>query len=377
MQLRSLLAPLALWLAGGHAYAAPAAMPGALPAAPAPGALAVEPHDLVVDYTFRSGEHLADVRMHYTTLGTPRRNAANQITNAVLMLHWTSTSGAAMQTPEYASALFAPGKPLDPAKYFVIFIDNVGHGGSSKPSDGLHARFPHYGYRDMVALQHAVVHSLGIARLHAIVGTSMGGMHAWLWAETYPDEVEGIMPVVSLPVKIAGRNLLWRRIVEQAIRSDPEWQGGEYQHPPRGWLTAFPMFRMMLDGVPHMQAELTDREAADKYIADAEHLAAAVDANDVLYSLESSLDYDPEPELAKIHAKALVLNFDDDEFNPVALHTLEALTPRLPTARVVIQRGSPRSFGHSTQGHPSLWADHVGEFMRLLEHPAVPRRVQG
>ncbi len=251
-----------------------------------------------------------------------------------------------------------------------MFIDSVGHGRSSKPSDGLHARFPKYGYRDMVDIQHKVVsEALGITHLQAIIGLSMGGMHAWLWAEEYPDEVEAILPVVSLPTRIAGRNLVWRRIVARAIRAEPEWNGGDYTHAPRGWVEAFPLFRMMLDGVPHLQATIPDRAAADGFIQAASGVAATMDANDALYSLESSEDYDPEPGLARVHAKVLALNFSDDEFNPVALRALERLTPKVASARFVVQPGSDASFGHLTQAHPGLWADHVGELMRELDAP--------
>ena len=331
-------------------------------APPTPSATA---HDFIVDHRFANGEGL---RLHYTTLGKPHRGASGKVDNAVIMLHWTSANGAALQTPEFQSALYAAGRPLDSNKYFLIFVDNLGHGGSSKPSNGLHARFPHYGYRDLVELQHELVQrELGIEKLHAIVGLSMGGMHAWMWAETYPNDVDGILPVVSLPTRIAGRNLLWRRIVSRDIRRDPEWLGGDYQKPPRGWLEAFPLFRMMLDGVPHLQASIPDRGMADAFVDSAVEQARSMDANDVLYSLESSEDYDPEAALGSVHAQAYALNFGDDEFNPVELGVIERVQPRVPQARFVVQPGTPSSFGHLTQAHPSLWADHVATFLRELE----------
>jgi homoserine O-acetyltransferase/O-succinyltransferase len=369
------LGAVMLGLAACHAGPVPASPEPAAPAravvADTVSALPLQHHDAKYEnYRFRDGKTIPELRIHYSTFGTPQRDAAGKITNAVLVLHWTSASSAAVQTPEYVSSLYAPGKPLDPAKYYLVFIDNVGHGRSSKPSDGLHARFPKYGYRDMVDLQHRVVtEALGIAHLHAIVGMSMGGMHAWLWAENYPDEVDGILPVVSLPTRIAGRNLVWRRIVARAIRTDPEWKGGDYTHPPRGWVEAFPLFRMMLDGVPHLQATIPDRAAAAGFLQAASAVAATMDANDVLYSLESSEDYDPEPALARVRAKVLLLNFGDDEFNPVALHTLERLTPKVASARFVVQPGTDSSYGHLTQAHPGLWADHVGELMRDLDTP--------
>ncbi len=341
--------------------------PVAPPASPA--GLALSHRDVVLtDYRFRSGETLPSLRLHVSTAGTPRRDAAGRVDNAVLLLHWTSASSEALQSPAFVSALYGPGRPLDPARYYLIFVDNVGHGRSSRPSDGLRARFPRYGYRDMVDLQHRVVReSLGVERLHAIVGLSMGGMHGLLWAESYPDEVRGVMSVVALPARIAGRNLLWRRIVSRAIRTDPEYRGGDYTSPPRGFIEAMPLFRMMLDGAPHLDATLPDRAAADGFVARAVDEARRLDANDLLYSLESSADYDPEPDLGRITADVLALNFSDDAFNPPELGTLERLMPRIARGRFVMQPGTPASFGHFTQAHPELWAEHVGTFLRGLE----------
>ncbi|RYZ38973.1 MAG: alpha/beta fold hydrolase [Myxococcaceae bacterium] len=343
--------------------------PAAAPEAPAPGALEAREADAFFqDHRFRDGTVLPEVRIHYATLGTPRRDASGAVTNAVLLLHWTSASGEVLRGRSFMDSLFAPGRPLDATKYFLIFPDSVGHGRSSKPSDGARTKFPAYGYRDMVELQHRLVtQTLGIARLHAIVGLSMGGMNAWQWSELYPDAVEGVMPIVSLPTRIAGRNLLWRRFVSRQIRTDPEWKDGLYTTPPRGWREAFPVFRMMLDGVPHLQATLPDAAAADAFIAAAMTQAQGMDANDLLYSLESSSDYDPEPALGAIQARVFALNFSDDEFNPVSLRTLETLMPRVKRGRFVVQPGDARSFGHLTQAHPELWADQVAAFLAFLE----------
>jgi homoserine O-acetyltransferase len=194
------------------------------------------------NYRFRDGEVLPRVRIHYATLGSPHRNAKGQIDNAILVIHWTGADGNALLSKHYMEALFAAGRPLDATRYFLILPDNVGHGKSSKPSDGLKAAFPKYGYADMVDLQHRLVtEKLGIEHLHAILGMSMGGMNAWQWAEAYPDAMDGVMPVVSMPIPISGRNMLWRRIVIDAIRSDPQWNGGNYTSPPQGWLNAFPI----------------------------------------------------------------------------------------------------------------------------------------
>jgi homoserine O-acetyltransferase/O-succinyltransferase len=319
------------------------------------------------NYRFHDGKSLARLHIHYATLGTPHRNAQGQIDNAVLVIHWTGADGNTLLSKNYMEALFAPGRPLDATRYFLIFPDNVGHGKSSKPSDGLKAKFPKYGYRDMVDLQHRLVtETLGIEHLHAILGMSMGGMNAWQCAEAYPDAMDGIMPVVSMPIPISGRNMLWRRMVVDAIRSDPQWNGGNYNSPPQGWLNAFPLMRMMLDGVPRLQVVVPDGPAADRFIAEAQHQAAAVDVNDILYSLSSSADYDPRPGLAAIKTKVYALNFADDEFNPAELHVLEELMPKVREGRFIIQPGSAESFGHLTMAHPELWSEHVAEFMRSL-----------
>jgi homoserine O-acetyltransferase/O-succinyltransferase len=325
------------------------------------------------DYRFRSGETLARLRIHYATLGAPHRDAHGQVDNAVLVLHWTGADGRALLSPTYMKALFDPGRPLDARRYYLIVPDSVGHGQSSKPSDGLKAGFPNYGYGDIVDLQHKLVtETLGIKHLHAILGMSMGGMNAWQWAEAYPDAMDGVMPVVSLPIKVSGRNLLWRRMVIDAIRSDPEWNRGNYTKPPTGWLRGYEVLRMMIDGVPHLQTVITDGPAADRFIADARKQAEPVDANDILYSLKSSADYDPQPGLASITTKVFALNFADDEFNPVELHVLERLMPRVRQGRFVVQPGSETSYGHLTMAHPDLWAKHVGAFMRALGD-AAPR----
>ncbi|MDC0714870.1 alpha/beta fold hydrolase [Stigmatella sp. ncwal1] len=383
---RRALSPLALVLVLGCASSRPLEgvraehISTAAPFRAVPGLVAQEGDAVFKDHRFRDGSVLPEVRLHYATAGTPRRDAKGRVTNAVLLLHWTGSSGEVLRSQPFADALFAPGKPLDAAKFFLIFPDSIGHGRSSKPSDGLRSRFPAYGYQDMVELQHRVVtETLGIARLHAIVGLSMGGMNAWLWSEMYPDDVGSVMPIVSLPTRITGRNLLWRRFVSHQIRNDPEWKGGHYTAPPRGWLEAFPVFRMLLDGVPHLQATIPDPAAADAFIREAIAQAARTDANDLLYSLESSNDYDPEPALGRIRAKVFALNFSDDEFIPVSLHALERLMPRVAQGRFVIQEGNERSFGHFTQAHPGLWAEHVAAFLAYAEeesgsHPSPSSR---
>jgi homoserine O-acetyltransferase/O-succinyltransferase len=320
------------------------------------------------NYRFRNGETLARLRIHYATLGKLHRDSRGDIDNAVLVLHWTGADGRAVLSPEFTKALYDSGRPLDAGRYYLIFADSIGHGQSSRPSDGLKAKFPNYGYSDMVDLQHRLVaETLGIKQLHAIVGMSMGGMNAWQYAEAYPDAVSGVMPIVSFPAKVSGRNLLWRRMVIDDIRSDPAWNEGNYGKAPKGWLRGYELLRLMIDGVPHLQSIIADGDAADRFIAQAKGQAALIDANNVLYSLQSSSDYDPEPALSSIKAKVFALNFDDDEFNPEQLQILEHLMPQVSHGRYVVQTASENSDGHLTMAHPALWAEHVGEFMRWLE----------
>jgi homoserine O-acetyltransferase len=344
--------------------AAPQANHSAATASLAP----VQADAIFENYRLRNGEAFGQLRLHYATLGKPHRNAQGEIDNAVMVLHWTGNSGASMLTPEYINALFASGQPLDANRYYLIIPDNLGHGRSSRPGDGLRARFPHYGYNDLVDLQHKLItETLGIKRLYAILGASMGGMNAWQWAAAYPDNVNAIMPVVALPVPISGRNLLWRRIVIADIRNDPDWQRGDYVKPPRGFLEGYQVLRMMIDGVPHLQAVISDTKAAEDFMAAAAKQNAQSDPNDLLYSLEASRDYDPEPGLATIRAKVYALNFSDDEFNPDGLGLLQSRMKLVKNGSYVVQAGSPDSFGHLTMAHPSLWAARVREFMNSLE----------
>jgi homoserine O-acetyltransferase/O-succinyltransferase len=305
-------------------------------------------------FRFGSGETL-DVRLHYATAGTQVRDSSGRIVNAVLMLHWTGGTHESLLGEEFRHSLYGPGRPLDAATHYLIFPDSLGHGGSSKPSDGLRARFPRYGYREMVELQHKLVTEvLGIRKLRSIVGISMGGMHAWMWAELWPEAVLGIVPVVAMPMRISGRNLVWRRIVARQIRTDPEWLEGEYLSPPRGFREAYTIFRMMLHGVQQLQDLIPDVAAADAFVEAAAEQGEAIDANDLLYALEASEDYDPVPE--RILTKVLAVNFADDEFNPVLM--VKPLIYRVPHGRLVLLPGGA---GHQSHGLASRWAERVRE----------------
>src|SRR5919201_1626198 len=256
--------------------------------------------DFVIrDFRFASGETLPELRIHYRTLGQPRRDDRGSVRNAVLILHGTTGSGANFLRPEFAGELFGPGQPLDAARYFIVLPDGVGHGRSSKPSDGLRARFPRYGYLDMVEAQRRLLaDGLGITRVRLVLGTSMGGMHTWLWGELHPDAVDALMPLASLPTQISGRNRAWRRVIIDAIRNDPAWNGGEYKTQPPSLHTAGEMLFFMSSNPILRQKEApslakTD-EVLDRFVSD--YLKTG-DANDVLYALEASHDYDPGPAL--------------------------------------------------------------------------------
>ncbi|UMB72159.1 alpha/beta fold hydrolase [Mycobacterium paraterrae] len=316
------------------------------------------------DYRFRNGEPLSQLRIHYSVLGQPHRNQQGVTDNAILLLHWTNASGQALLAPEFRDALFAPGAPFDATRFFVIIPDDVGHGQSSKPSDGLRAGFPHYGYADVVDLQHKLVtETLGISHLRAAVGLSMGCMNAWQWAETYTDTVDAVMPIACFPAPVSGRNLLWRRMAVNAIKSDPAWAAGNYQQPPPSAAFALQITRMMIDGVAHLQDEIPDPGKADAFLRATDQQAAHVDANDLLYSLESSSDFNAEPALGNITTKVFAVNFADDEFYRDSLAVLQHDLPKVKNARLEIRPVSEGSAGHFTMTHPRLWRDQAAAFM--------------
>jgi homoserine O-acetyltransferase len=320
------------------------------------------------EYKLRDGETLPQLQLHYTTLGTPHRNAEGTIDNAILLLHWTNASSQALLVPEYRDALFAPGEPLDVTRYFVIIPDNIGHGRSNKPSDGLKATFPHYGYGDMVDLQYKLVtESLGISHLHAVIGMSMGCMNAWQWAESYPNAMDGIMPIACFPAPISGRNLLWRRMLIDGIRSDPLWENGNYQKQPPSALQGSMLARMMIDGVPALEHEVPTVEAADALIHGVAGQSSGSDANDLLYAFESSRDFNAEPGLSQIKAKVYALNFADDEFYRDSLQILQHDSQLVGHTKIAVRPVSAGSVGHLSMAHPNLWKDYVGTFMTWLD----------
>ncbi|BDG08171.1 alpha/beta fold hydrolase [Anaeromyxobacter paludicola] len=352
------LAALSLWVAAG-----PAEAEGTAPSYPGQKEGDWEARD----FRFQGGETLATVRLHYVTLGTPRRDAAGRVTNAVLLLHGTSGTSRSLLVPTIAGELFGPGQPLDASRWYVILPDGLGRGGSTKPSDGLRARFPRYGYGDVVALQYLLVtQGLGVDRLRLVAGTSMGGMQTWMWAERYPDRVDAAMPIACQPIAISGRNLLFRHILTQAIRADPEWRGGDYSSQPKGWLATAPLWPMMLDSPARLQSRGPTRKAA---LALYDELRAGMerhDTNDFLYWVESSWDYDPEPGLTAIRARVLALNFADDAINPAEI-PVEPLVKRVPRGRFVLVPASERTRGHNTLALAAVWKPYLLELLRELD----------
>jgi homoserine O-acetyltransferase/O-succinyltransferase len=321
------------------------------------------------DFHFESGELLPELRIHYTTLGAPRKDAAGKVRNAVLILHGTTGNGRGFLTPTFAGELFGAGELLDTATHYVILPDGIGTGKSSKPSDGLHARFPHYGYRDMVLAQYRLVtEGLGVNHLLLVMGTSMGGMQSWMWAERYPDFVGGAVPLASVPTQIAGRNRMMRRLVSESIRSDPEWRGGDYVTQPHGLLGALEMLFMMTSSPRHLLTIAPTRDSADAYIDSwVRARMRSTDANDFMYQFEASSDYDPSTDLEKIHAAVLAINSADDLVNPPELGLMKGLIARVPHGKYVLLPITDETRGHGTHSLPAIWKGYLAEFLATLD----------
>jgi homoserine O-acetyltransferase len=340
----------------------------------AAGAPAVEQHDFVLrDFHFRSGESLPELRIHYRTLGTPRRDASGRIVNAVMILHGTGGDGSQFLRPQFADVLFAPGGLLDPARYFIILPDDIGHGASSKPSDGLHARFPHYGYQDMVEAEHALAtQGLGVQRLRLLMGTSMGCMHSFLWAERWPQAEQAVMPLACLPTQIAGRNRMWRKLAMDAISGDPAYAGGEYKAEPVAGLRGAAALLIVAGSTPlPYQLQYPTADAADAYVETAlGNQLKDADANDMLYAIGASRDYDPSQDLETIAAPLTWVNSADDFINPPELGDAERLAPRIRTGRFVLIPTSPQTHGHGTHTWAALWKDELAALLARSESPA-------
>ena len=325
---------------------------------------------VIHDFKFASGEALHEVKLHYVTIGTPARDDRGAVTNAVLLLHGTGGSGKGFLTDGFAGTLFGPGQPLDAMRYFIIVPDSIGHGASSKPSDGLHARFPRYVYDDMVRAQYRLMtEKLGVAHLRLIVGTSMGGMHAWMWAVTHPQFMDAVLPIVCLPVEITGRNRMQRYLITSMIRRDPEWHNGEYTQQPQSLAVATQIAFLGASGARQLYLEAPTQEAADKLLDEtALRLMKATDANDFVYAWEASRGYNPSPQLPSITAAVTAINFADDDINPTTLSVFEQEVQRVPGGRAVLIPASDQTRGHRSFYVTALWKTYLEELLARSMH---------
>jgi len=323
------------------------------------------------NFHFKSGETLPELRMHYMTFGRPLRDANGRVTNAVMILHGTTGSGAQFLSPQFAGVLYGPGQLLDVTRYYVILPDNIGHGKSSKPSDGMHAQFPQYDYDDMVAAQHELLEKgLDVNHLRLILGTSMGCMHSWVWGETYPDFVDALMPLACLPVQIAGRNRIWRKAVMDGIRNDPDWKKGDYTTQPRSALEIAADLLYIAGSAPLLwQKNFPTRDAADNaYQEYVKRFVAGHDANDVLYAVNASRNYDPSPQLEKITVPVMFVNSADDFINPPELGIAEREVKRVKKGRFVLIPISDQTHGHGTHTWAAVWHQYLKELLQASQH---------
>jgi len=336
------------------------------------GALAAEPpfqpHDYVLkDFKFRSGETLPELKLHYYTLGQPKKDAAGQVTNAVLILHGTGGSGRQFTAPQFADVLFAPGGLLDPAKYFLIMPDDIGHGASSKPSDGLRMKFPHYDYFDMVEAEHAIVtEALGVKQLRLVMGTSMGCMHSFMYAEMFPDGAKAAMPLACQTVALGGRNRLWREMAVTSIKADPAWQGGDYTAQPQlGLRGAENLLILAGQSAWPMQIAMPRGEQVDAWYPGqiAARLKTA-EANDLIYQLEASRTYNPSPDLAKIKAELTWVNSSDDFINPPELGLAQTEIKKVRNGKFVLIPFRPDTHGHGTHTWAEFWKADLADLLK-------------
>jgi homoserine O-acetyltransferase len=318
------------------------------------------------NFRFASGETLPELRLHYTALGKPHRNSQGHVDNAVLILHATGGIGRNFLADKFGGVLFGKGQLLDTGRYFVILPDGIGHGESSKPSDGLHARFPQYDYEDMVGAQYLLLtQGLEVDHLRLIMGTSMGCMHTWMWGERHPDFVDALMPLACLPVPVAGRNRVWRDLIIDAIRSDPQWQDGEYKTEPMGALRTAAGLLLIAGSAPiQMQIALPTTGAADEFVHKyLERELPQLDATDLLYQVNASRDYDPTADLGKIVAPVMWINSGDDFINPPELGIAERQIKRVKNGRFILLPASEQTHGHGTHSFAAVWQPYLGQLL--------------
>ena len=327
---------------------------------------------VIKDFRFANGESLPELRLHYRTLGKIHKDKNGHVENAVLIMHGTGGAGTQFLQERFAGELFGAGQPLAATKFFIVLPDDIGHGKSSKPSDGLHMKFPHYTYADMVLADYELLtQKLKVDHLRLVMGTSMGGMQTWMWGEAYPDFMDALMPLASLPVQIAGRNRMLRKMFMDSIRNDPQWNNGEYTRQPHGLVDALHILLIMGSSPLQWQKEAPDRASADRFVDD--HIAAYLredDANDFLYQFDASRDYDPKPKLGTIEAPLLAVNSADDQINPPELGILEREIKHVPRGRAAIIPISDATHGHSTHTWAAVWKNLLVGLLKESE----PRR---
>jgi len=325
----------------------------------------------IKNFPFQSGETtLAELNLHYTTLGQPVKDNTGKITNAILIMHGTTGSGANFLSQLFAGNLFGPGQLLDASKYYIILPDAIGHGKSSKPSDGLHMKFPKYTYDDMVLADYRLLtEHLGVNHLRLCMGTSMGAMHTWVWGYTYPDFMDALMPLASLPVAIAGRNRMMRKMAIEAVESDPAWKNGEYTATPEtGMRGAYSSLFFMTSSPWQLQKRAPTREVAEKTLDNA--VAAFLknqDPNDLIYAFDASRNYDPSPYLTKITAPLFAVNSADDEVNPPELGIMETKIKEVAKGRYILLPWSEKTSGHGTHSNPTIWGNYLKELLTISE----------
>lgn len=329
---------------------------------------AVEGDYKVKNFEFESKETLPDMNLHYYTMGTPQKDKNGKTTNAVIVMHGTTGTGNGFFNDRFAGNLFGPGQLLDATKYFIIFPDAIGHGKSSKPSDGMHMKFPKYTYNDMVKADYLLLtQHLGINHLRLVMGTSMGGMHTWVWGEMYPTFMDALFPLASLPVEIAGRNRMTRKMAIDLIMMDPEWKGGDYTSQPKVGLTgAISSLIFMVSSPWNMQKGAPTREKAEENLARTKaRYLATLDANDMIYAMDASRYYNPEPQAEKIIVPIFAVNSADDECNPPELNLMEPVIKRIPKGRYILIPTSEKTTGHGTHSNPPMWDMYLKELLEL------------
>jgi homoserine O-acetyltransferase/O-succinyltransferase len=325
---------------------------------------------IIKNFRFGTGETLPELKLHYLTLGGPHRDAAGHTDNAVLLLHGTGGDAHSLLNPVFSDVLFGPGQPLDIKKYYLILPDDIGHGESSKPSDGLRMGFPHYDYDDMVASQHTMlVEGLHVDHLRLILGTSMGCMQSFVWGETYPQFSDALAPFACLPVELAGRNRAWRYMAMQMIRDDPAWKNGDYTSEPVEGLRGASDLIIIAGSAPLlMQKRLPTRATAEQYVdRTLGALIASTDANNFLYYVDASRNYNPEPKLSTITAPVLWINSADDFINPPELGIAQKMVTSMPHAKFILIPISDATHGHGTHTEAAVWKDYLVEFLEQTE----------